>query len=54
MLGQNYPNSDWYKDAYACLQRRQEPVENKQSWITKAFARSIRSNPALACGATPL
>ena len=34
----NYPNSDWYKDAYALLQSDGlEPRENKESWISRAW-----------------
>ncbi len=41
VLGQNYPNSDWYKDAYRLVgSDGQAPVENQESWISKAF-RSI-------------
>lgn len=38
VLGYNYPNSDWYKDAYRLVSSDGEaPVENKESWISKAF-----------------
>jgi len=38
VLGQNFPNSDWYKDAYALLQSEGlEPAQNSQSWITQAW-----------------
>jgi outer membrane protein assembly factor BamD len=38
VLGHNYPNSDWYKDAYALLQSDGlEPRENKDSWISRAW-----------------
>ena len=38
ILGHNYPNSDWYKDAYNLVSSDgQAPVENNQSWISKAF-----------------
>lgn len=41
ILGHNYPNSDWYKDAYNLVgSDGQAPVENQESWISKAF-RSI-------------
>ena len=37
VLGYNYPNSIWYKDAYALLTGQGlSPVENKSSWISKA------------------
>ncbi len=38
VLGHNYPNSDWYKDAYTLVSSDgQAPVENQESWISKAF-----------------
>jgi outer membrane protein assembly factor BamD len=38
VLGHNYPNSQWYKDAYALLQTGGiAPEENKESWISKAI-----------------
>jgi outer membrane protein assembly factor BamD len=38
VLGHNYPNSQWYKDAYALVSSSgQAPVENQESWISKAF-----------------
>ena len=39
VLGYNYPNSDWYKDAYQLVSSDgKAPVENKESWISKTFA----------------
>ena len=41
VLGHNYPNSPWYKDAYQLVANGgAAPVENQESWISKAF-RSI-------------
>jgi outer membrane protein assembly factor BamD len=38
VLGHNYPNTDWYQDAYRLVSSDgQAPVENKESWISKAF-----------------
>ena len=38
VLGHNFPDSRWYKDAYALLNKRGlEPSENKGSWISRAF-----------------
>ncbi len=38
VLGHNYPNSDWYKDAYQLVSNDgTQPVENQESWISKAF-----------------
>jgi outer membrane protein assembly factor BamD len=37
VLGQNYPESQWYKDSYALLQSGGlEPRENAGSWISRA------------------
>lgn len=39
VLGHNYPNSPWYKDAYKLLQTGGlEPRENEGSWISQIFA----------------
>jgi outer membrane protein assembly factor BamD len=39
VLGANYPNSEWYKDAYQLVSSDGEaPVASEQSWISKAFA----------------
>jgi outer membrane protein assembly factor BamD len=38
VLGHNFPNSQWYKDAYSLLQTGGvSPSENKGSWISRAF-----------------
>jgi outer membrane protein assembly factor BamD len=38
VLGHNFPESRWYKDAYALMQARGiQPNENKGSWISRAF-----------------
>ncbi len=38
VLGHNFPDSSWYKDAYALLQKGgYEPQEHEGSWISKAF-----------------
>ncbi|MGH6828793.1 MAG: outer membrane protein assembly factor BamD, partial [Rhizomicrobium sp.] len=42
VLGANYPGSEWYLDAYNILKGRNlQPVENKGSWISKAFHRIL-------------
>ncbi len=39
VLGHNYPGSDWYQDSYSLLTGKNvRPVENKKSWISKAFS----------------
>ncbi len=39
VLGHNFPDSPWYKDAYKLIQTGGlEPRENAGSWISKAFA----------------
>lgn len=38
VLGHNFPDSRWYKDAYALLATRGlSPSENRSSWISQAF-----------------
>ncbi len=39
VLGHNFPQSPWYKDAYALLQKGDlKPTQSKDSWITRALA----------------
>ena len=39
VLGYNYPDSPWYKQAHKLVQSRGvEPQENKSSWISRAFS----------------
>src|SRR5262249_59943319 len=38
ILGHNFPDSEWYHDAYALLQQNNlSPNENQSSWMSKAF-----------------
>jgi outer membrane protein assembly factor BamD len=38
VLGHNFPDSPWYKDAYRLLKGAgSEPNENKDSWISRSF-----------------
>ncbi len=53
VLGHNFPDSPWYKDAYALLKGKGfEPSESRDSWISKAFkslnpwAKSDKTNAA--------
>jgi outer membrane protein assembly factor BamD len=40
VLGHNFPDSIWYKDAHALLQENGlEPKEDQGSWISKAFSK---------------
>jgi outer membrane protein assembly factor BamD len=40
VLGHNFPDSPWYKHAYQLVKSGgHEPVENKGSWISKAFSK---------------
>jgi len=40
VLGHNFPDSSWYKDAYALVKGGGvEPSENRSSWISRAFKR---------------
>ena len=41
VLGHNFPDSRWYKDAYNLVQTKGlQPSENKGSWISRAFKRT--------------
>jgi outer membrane protein assembly factor BamD len=38
VLGHNFPDSPWYKDAYQLVKNSGfEPTENAGSWISRAF-----------------
>ncbi len=38
VLGHNFPDSPWYKDAYTLVKSAGgEPNENKESWMSRAF-----------------
>jgi outer membrane protein assembly factor BamD len=38
VLGHNFPDSPWYKDAYRLVKATgREPSENKDSWMSRAF-----------------
>jgi outer membrane protein assembly factor BamD len=38
VLGHNYPNSDWYRDAYTLVSSNGEaPQVNQKSWLAKVF-----------------
>jgi len=55
VLGHNFPESAWYKDAYGMLKGQGfEPQENNGSWISKAFRKIgvgwMRTAPASAPG----
>ncbi len=40
VLGHNFPDSSWYKDAYSIVKKEGlDPHENNDSWISKAFRR---------------
>jgi outer membrane protein assembly factor BamD len=42
VLGHNFPDSPWYKDAYKLVKGAGgEPNENKESWISKAFKKIV-------------
>lgn len=50
VLGHNFPNSRWYKDAYALLQSDGlSPQEDGGSWIAKAW----KNFPKLSLGGPP-
>jgi outer membrane protein assembly factor BamD len=55
VLGHNFPESTWYKDAYAMVKGQGfEPQENNGSWISKAFRKIgvgwMRTEPGNAPG----
>ncbi len=42
VLGHNFPNSSWYRDAYRQLQGQGlSPAENTGSWISRAFSKML-------------
>ena len=44
ILGHNYPDGQWYKDAFSLLQSGGlEPRESKDSWLSKLFSAVIPS-----------
>lgn len=44
VLGHNYPDSQWYKDAYALLQSDGlEPREDTGSWLSKVWSSTVGS-----------
>ncbi|HZV20793.1 MAG TPA: outer membrane protein assembly factor BamD [Hyphomicrobiales bacterium] len=44
VLGHNFPDSQWYKDAYALLQSSgAAPQEDSGSWISQAWKKTVRS-----------
>jgi outer membrane protein assembly factor BamD len=47
VLGHNFPDSRWYRDAYELVRSGGlEPSENRGSWISRAFRRMTGSAPA--------
>ena len=49
IFGHNFPDSQWYKDAYALLQAGgAAPKEDNGSWISRTWKK-----PFLACGLMP-
>jgi outer membrane protein assembly factor BamD len=42
VLGHNFPESQWYKDAYTLVRTNgAEPLENKESWISRSFKKVV-------------
>jgi outer membrane protein assembly factor BamD len=42
ILGTNYPNSQWYKDAFQLVKSNGlEPREDTESWLSRAFHSAI-------------
>lgn len=45
ILGHNYPNSQWYKDAFTLVQSKGlEPREDTGSWLSRAFRQMLPSS----------
>ncbi|MEE9314743.1 MAG: outer membrane protein assembly factor BamD [Rhizobiaceae bacterium] len=45
VLGHNFPESKWYKDSYALLEKGGlRPLENQGSWISKAARKIVSSS----------
>src|SRR5262249_41640848 len=56
VLGHNFPQSTWYRDAYKLVESGgSSPQENKDSWISQAFKRgvTVRDAPAPKQAARP-
>ena len=56
VLGYNYPNSRWYKDSYALLQKQGvKPQDSQGSWISRQWKKVLpgSSTPASAPAAKP-
>ena len=54
VLGHNFPESPWYKDAYNLVSNAgQQPNENKQSWISRAFSSGPPAPRPTASAPTP-
>ncbi len=52
VLGHNFPNSSWYKESYALLQKQGlSPSENSNSWIAKTW--HIPAQPSVKPAAVP-
>ncbi len=48
VLGHNFPESEWYKRSYALLaEGGLQPAENRGSWISKAWNRTVKSVSSL-------
>lgn len=56
VLGYNYPNSRWYKDSYALLQKQGvKPQDTQGSWISRQWKKVVPGNstPASVPAAKP-
>jgi len=56
VLGHNFPNSSWYKDSYALLQKQGlMPSHDSNSWVANVWKgpSSSQPSPAVAPAATP-
>jgi outer membrane protein assembly factor BamD len=54
VLGHNFPNSIWYKETYALLQKQGlQPTTSSGSWLANIFSSSPKVQPAAAQPAAP-
>ncbi len=54
VLGHNFPNSSWYRESYALLQKQGlQPATSSGSWLANIFSSSPKVQPAAAAPAAP-
>jgi outer membrane protein assembly factor BamD len=54
VLGHNFPNSSWYKDSYALLQKQGlQPAATSSSWMASIFGSKPKVQPAATPAQSP-